>query len=44
MVTPELFRHYPDAQSMSQAVPEEVYEYIKSVEKDDTLKAVSSAE
>lgn len=31
MVTPELFRRYPDAQSMSQAEPEEVYEYIKSV-------------
>lgn len=31
MVTPELFRHYPDALSMSQAEPEDIYEYVKSV-------------
>jgi endonuclease-3 len=31
MVTPELFRHYPDAQSMAQAEPEDVLEYISSV-------------
>ena len=30
-VTPELFRHYPDARSMAQAEPEEVLEYISSV-------------
>ena len=30
-VTPELFRHYPDAKTMAQAEPEEVYEYIRSV-------------
>ena len=30
-VTPELFRHYPDAQSMAQAEPEDVLEYISSV-------------
>ena len=30
-ITPELFKHYPDARLMSQATPEEVYEYIKSV-------------
>ncbi len=30
-VTPELFRHYPDARSMAQAEPEDVLEYIKSV-------------
>lgn len=30
-VTPELFRHYPDARSMSQAEPEEVFEYVRSV-------------
>ena len=30
-VTPELFRHYPDAQSMAQAEMEDVLEYIKSV-------------
>jgi endonuclease-3 len=30
-VTPELFRHYPDAQTMAQAEPDEIYEYIKSV-------------
>lgn len=31
MVTPELFRHYPDARSMAAAEPEDVYELIKSV-------------
>jgi endonuclease-3 len=31
MVTPELFRHYPDAQSMAAVEPEDVYELIKSV-------------
>lgn len=31
MVTPELFRRYPDALSMSQAEPENIYEYVKSV-------------
>lgn len=30
-VTPELFRHYPDAQSMALAEPEDVLEYISSV-------------
>lgn len=30
-VTPELFRHYPDAKTMAQAEPEDVYEYISSV-------------
>ena len=31
MVTPELFRHYPDARSMAQAEPEDVLEYVSSV-------------
>lgn len=31
MVTPELFRHYPDARTMATAEPEDVLEYIKSV-------------
>ena len=31
MVTPELFRHYPDARSMAAVEPEDVYELIKSV-------------
>ena len=31
MVTPALFRHYPDAQSMAQAEPDDVLEYIGSV-------------
>ena len=31
MVTPELFRRYPDAASMAQAEPEDVLEYISSV-------------
>lgn len=31
MITPELFRHYPDAAAMAQATPEEVLEYVKSV-------------
>jgi endonuclease-3 len=31
MVTPELFRNYPDAASMAQAEPEDVLEYISSV-------------
>ena len=30
-VTPELFRHYPDAKTMAKAEPEEIFEYIKSV-------------
>ena len=30
-VTPELFRHYPDARSMAEADEAELYEYIKSV-------------
>jgi endonuclease-3 len=30
-VTPELFRHYPDARSMAEAEPEDVLEYISSV-------------
>lgn len=30
-VTPELFRHYPDAKSMAAAEPEDVLEYISSV-------------
>lgn len=30
-VTPELFRHYPDARSMAQAEESELFEYIKSV-------------
>ncbi len=30
-VTPELFRHYPDAKTMAQAEPEDVLEYISSV-------------
>jgi endonuclease-3 len=30
-VTPELFRHYPDANSMAMAEPEVIYEYVKSV-------------
>lgn len=30
-VTPELFRHYPDARTMAQAEPEEVLAYISSV-------------
>lgn len=30
-VTPELFRRFPDAQTMAQAEPYEVYEYVKSV-------------
>ncbi len=30
-VTPELFRHYPDARSMAQAEPEDLLEYISSV-------------
>ena len=30
-VTPELFRHYPDAKAMAQAEPEDVLEYIRSV-------------
>ena len=30
-VTPELFRHYPDAKSMAKAEPEDVLEYISSV-------------
>ena len=30
-VTPELFRHFPDAKTMAQAEPEEVLEFISSV-------------
>ena len=30
-VTPELFRHYPDAKAMSKAEPEDILEYIRSV-------------
>ncbi len=30
-VTPELFRHFPDARSMAQANDDEVLEYVKSV-------------
>ena len=30
-VTPELFRHYPDAKTMAQAEPEDILEYISSV-------------
>ena len=30
-VTPELFRHFPDARSMAQAEPDDVLEYISSV-------------
>ena len=30
-VTPELFRHYPDAHSMAAAGEAEIYEYVKSV-------------
>ena len=31
MITPALFERYPDARSLAEAEPEEVYEYIKSV-------------
>lgn len=31
MVTPELFRRFPDPESLASATEEEVYEYIKSV-------------
>lgn len=31
MVTPELFRRFPDARTMAQAEPDEVLEYVKSV-------------
>jgi len=30
-VTPELFRHYPDAETMAKAEPEDVLEFIRSV-------------
>lgn len=30
-VTPELFAHYPDAQSMAEADEAEIYDYVKSV-------------
>ena len=30
-VTPELFRHYPDARTMAKAEPEDILEYISSV-------------
>lgn len=31
MVTPELFRRFPDARAMAAVEPDEVYEYVKSV-------------
>ncbi len=31
MVTPELFRHYPTAEAMAAAEPEDVLEYVRSV-------------
>lgn len=31
MVTPDLFRDFPDAQHLAQAEPQELYEYIKSI-------------
>lgn len=31
MVTPELFRHYPDARSLADADVDEIYEYVRSV-------------
>ncbi|MBX2951453.1 MAG: endonuclease III [Leadbetterella sp.] len=31
MVTPELFKRYPDARILSKAEPEEVFEYIRSI-------------
>ena len=31
LVTPELFRHYPDAKAMAKVEPEDVLEYIRSV-------------
>ena len=31
MVTPELFRRYPDARSMASADVDDVYEYVRSV-------------
>lgn len=31
LVTPDLFSRFPDAHTMAQAEPEEVYEYVKSV-------------
>ena len=30
MITPSLIKKYPDAESMSKAAPEDIYEYIKS--------------
>ena len=30
-ITPELFRHYPDAKTMAKASVEDVFEYVKSV-------------
>ena len=30
-VTPELFRHYPDAKAMAKAEAEDIFEYIRSV-------------
>ena len=30
-ITPELFRHYPDARTMAQAEPKDLLEYIRSV-------------
>ena len=30
-ITPELFRHYPDAKAMAKATVEDVFEYVKSV-------------
>ena len=31
LITPELFRHYPDAKTMAKAEAEDVFEYIRSV-------------
>lgn len=31
LVTPILFEHYPDAKTMAEAEPEDIYEYVKSV-------------
>ena len=30
-ITPELFRHYPDAKAMAEATADEIFEYVKSV-------------
>ncbi len=31
LITPEFFKRFPDFQTLAQATPEEVYEYIKSI-------------